>query len=167
MGEVVPPRQDRKVKGNLTINMNGTQSQPDGNNDTDDTTYPLALTDYMLSAWGGYRTKGLDILGEEPLVLFRSRNVRRSVNQDMFSTSADGIAPYRPGGPVRGDEDIAGFKLHGIPAWTRGVNRSHIGPLWGSPYGPADSEGAQLSYGNPNGFKDGLIILLNGGSQGD
>jgi hypothetical protein len=168
MGEVVPPRQDKRVKGNFTINTNGKGSNTaDGNNDTKETTYPLALTDYMLSAWGGFRTKGMDILGEEPLVLFRSRLDRPVAGTGIFRTSPDGLDPYRPVGPGDSPVDAASYALHGIPAWTRGVNRSHIGPLWGSPYGPADSEGLMLSHGNPNGYKDGLILMLTGGSQGD
>jgi hypothetical protein len=54
------------------------------------------------------------------------------------------------------------FSLLGIPPWTRGVNRAHVGPLWGSPFGPATGSDEQLSSSNPNGLRDGLILVLTG-----
>jgi hypothetical protein len=56
------------------------------------------------------------------------------------------------------------YHLIGIPSWTRGVNRTHIGPLWGAPYGPPSDSTKQLEIGNANGVRDGLILVLTAGS---
>ena len=49
--------------------------------------------------------------------------------------------------------------------WTRGVNRVHVGPLWGSPFGPSLGSDEQLSDSNPNGLRDGLVLVLSGSSN--
>lgn len=132
-------------------------------NRRDRATYPVSLSNYMLSGWGGSRTHGMDILGEEPLVIFSYNGSRRSgTMRSNFlydpSTGRYGLNPV---------QTVDKIVLLGIPPWTRGVNRSHVGPLWGSPYGPASREEEQLSIGNPNGFKDGLILLLTGGESSE
>lgn len=164
MGDVMPKDGMERPSGNFTINKNGTQGNGTSH-DNDEATYPVGLTDYMLSAWGGIRTKGLDLLGEEPLVLFKMRKYRNfALNPGVFRPSGGGLGPYvPPPAPEQPVADNSGFEIRGLPSWTRGVNRSHIGPLWGSPFGPADQDGKQLSYGNPNGVRDGLIILLTPG----
>lgn len=128
-------------------------------NNRDEATYPVSLSDYVLSAWGGYRTRGLDLLGEEPLVIFSfpgTRRVSTAASQFIFdpSTGRHELAPY---------EAVDLYTLLGIPPWTRGVNRSHIGPLWGSPYGPSMRDEEQLSVGNANGYNDALILVLTAG----
>jgi hypothetical protein len=127
----------------------------------DEATYPVSLSNYILSAWGGSRTHGMDLLGEEPLVIFSYHESRRigSAASDFIYDPATGRYELNP---VRTVDKIT---LLGIPPWTRGVNRSHVGPLWGSPYGPATRQEEQLSIGNPNGFKDGLILLLTAGEK--
>lgn len=123
---------------------------------TDAVTYPLSNDNYILGAWGGIRTKGQDILGEEPLVIFTLQSSKASANIAHFFHDQLGNADI----PVKTREH---FKLMGIAPWTRSVNRAHVGPLWGSPYGPSPSGDEQLSNANPNGMADGLIITLNGG----
>jgi len=44
------------------------------------------------------------------------------------------------------------------------VNRNHVGPLWGSPYGPPSDNTKQLEIGNANGMRDGLILILTPGA---
>jgi prepilin-type N-terminal cleavage/methylation domain-containing protein len=127
----------------------------------DEATIPMANTQYVLGVWGGSRTKGMDILGEEPLVVFTFKN-RSSwgTNKNIFVyNDENGI--YEPPKPGESDQ----IKLLGIPSWTRGVNRAHIGPLWGSPYGPSLSDEKQLEIGNPNGMKDAIILILNSGEN--
>jgi prepilin-type N-terminal cleavage/methylation domain-containing protein len=127
-------------------------------NRRDKATYPVSLSNYMLSGWGGSRTRGMDILGEEPLVVFSYNGTRRVGGASNFlydpNTGRYGLNPA---------PTVDEITLLGIPPWTRGVNRSHVGPLWGSPYGPSSRDQEQLSIGNPNGFRDGLILLLTGG----
>jgi prepilin-type N-terminal cleavage/methylation domain-containing protein len=124
---------------------------------------PTALTDYMLGAWGGARTKGMDILGEEPLVIY-SYNLTKPVKY---------IPAPSTNGPISDIHDVPDmpatthYSFLGVPPWTRSVNKAHIGPLWGSPYGPAPSGTQQLSYGNPNGIKDALILMLSAGHDSE
>lgn len=124
----------------------------------DEITYPLTNDNYILGAWGGARNKGYDILGEEPLVLFTLTTTKPSTLSDEYWLDMQ----HPAGGPLPAH---AGERFHllGIAPWTRGVNRAHVGPLWGSPYGPAQRDGSQLSNSNPNGLRDGVIITLNGG----
>jgi len=127
----------------------------------DDATIPVDTSSYFLSVWGGYRTKGMDVLGEEPLVFFAYKGTRRH--------------PYSPItffiDPISGSRQIPSpavadtVDLIGIPPWTRGVNRSHVGPLWGSPYGPAGDTEVQLIVGNANGLRDALILVLTAGEH--
>lgn len=128
-------------------------------NNRDEATYPVSLSDYVLSVWGGFRTRGLDVLGEEPLVIFSFPGSRRA-----NTSSAQFIYDPETGryelNPRRTTDQ---YTLLGIPPWTRGVNRSHIGPLWGSPYGPSVRDEDQLSVGNANGYHDALILVLTAG----
>ncbi len=126
----------------------------------DQPTYPISISRYMLSAWGAFHTKGLDVLGEEPYVVFNWKSTRRTGGSAgaIFSPQA-GVALNVPG-------TMDMWSLLGVPPWTRGVNRSHVGPLWGSPFGPGTDE-QQLNYGNPNGRRDALILLLTAGDDQD
>jgi len=132
-------------------------------NRRDRATYPVSLSNYMLSGWGGFRTHGMDILGEEPLVIFSYNGSRRAsvMNSSFLYDPSTGRYNLNPVQTV--DKII----MLGIPPWTRGVNRSHVGPLWGSPYGPSTRQEEQLSIGNPNGYKDGLILLLTAGESSE
>ncbi len=127
-------------------------------NNRDSATYPVSLTNYILSAWGGFRTKGMDILGEEPLVIFTFPGSlhKGGIHSDFIFNPNTGR--YETAKPT-----FDHYELLGVPPWTRGVNRSHIGPLWGSPYGPSPRTEEQLSIGNANGYRDALIIVLSGG----
>jgi prepilin-type N-terminal cleavage/methylation domain-containing protein len=162
MGEVTPAGPSRNSRNNQKIIVGGKQTVA-RNPRAADATYPVALLDYMLGAWGSRRTKGSDMLGEEPLLLFTYKDYRQAKTPQMFVTGVSG-----PGSlgltPPRGHAQDK-IELLAIPSWTRGVNRSHIGPLWGSPYGPAGSPEQQVSYGNGNGIRDGIILWLSPGSS--
>jgi len=128
-------------------------------NNRDEATYPVSLSDYVLSVWGGYRTRGIDLLGEEPLVIFSFPGTRKATtasSQFIFdpTTGRYELNPHRT---------VDQYTLLGIPPWTRGVNRSHVGPLWGSPYGASMREEEQLTVGNANGYDDALILVLTAG----
>jgi prepilin-type N-terminal cleavage/methylation domain-containing protein len=161
MGELVPNVKDRKSRTPTA----GIQGVVQPKTALDEITYPMALTNYILGAWGSARTKGQDILGEEPLVIFSFEGGRSSTPVPTI-TGGDFFPDLRGGGS--GDaagSHVAGemFTLLGIAPWTRGVNRAHVGPLWGSPYGPSPRSDEQLMDSNPNGPRDGLVIALTGG----
>lgn len=85
---------------------------------------------YMLGAYGGMRTKGKDIIGDE--------------------------------------RALTGFKLpSGKPAppvwpWTRSTDSPDPA---GSPYSAA-LDGPELLFGNPNGIRDGIVLVLTTGEVG-
>jgi len=158
IGEIVAQSDSAGDRENVKVDDQDTYV-PKSN--LEEATYPVSLTNYVLSTWGGYRTKGLDILGEEPLVIFSFANTRRvGIAESQFiydpSSGRYELAPART---------VDKFMLLGVPSWTRGVNRSHVGPLWGSPYGPSNHEEEQLTVGNANGYRDGLIMVLTAGEN--
>jgi prepilin-type N-terminal cleavage/methylation domain-containing protein len=162
IGEVVPLPTERKVKTAFQVKSPIISKNP---KQPEEATIPLATTSYMLAAWGGTRTKGMDLLGEEPLVIFA---VHRDGSEQLPSADLPYvpiISGLTPTGPVLGPVGSKKVMAYGVPPWTRGVNRSHVGPLWGSPYGPSQNAGDQLSCGNPNGFKDSLILWLGPGED--
>ncbi len=121
---------------------------------------PVTTSDYMLGVWGGFRTKGQDLLGEEPLVIYAWKQQRSHSNSDPLVYNPETGIYELPPAPV-----VTTYSLLGVPPWTRSVNKAHVGPLWGSPYGPADSDEEQLNYGNPNGIKDAIILVLTAGRR--
>ena len=99
-------------------------------------------------------------LGEEPLVLFsyNERPAQHGPPQFFYNPQT-----HRYEQTTAPPEQK--FSLLGIPPWTRGVNRVHVGPLWGSPFGPSLGSDEQLSDSNPNGLRDGLVLVLSGSSN--
>lgn len=122
---------------------------------------PANTNHYVLGVWGSLYSKGMDVLGEEPMVLFRLKGSMRGEDSRMFIYD-DELGDY-----VLPNQVMDNYHLIGIPSWTRGVNRSHVGPLWGAPYGPPTDSTKQLETGNPNGIRDGLILVLTAGSTFD
>ena len=120
--------------------------------------HPVAITDYMLGVWGGFRTKGQDVLGEEPLVVYAWKQKRSRYRNDPLVYNPETGIYELPDTPV-----VMSYTLLGVPPWTRSVNKAHVGPLWGSPYGPARFDDHQLDYDNPNGIKDAIILTLTAG----
>jgi hypothetical protein len=162
MGEVVPVGPSTNRRDNQKVSVGGKNTIA-RNPRAADATYPASLGDYMLGAWGSLRSKGQDVLGEEPLVVFKLRSRTQNTSPGMFVTSQPpgGKSGANPGKPISRNRT----EMLGIPAWTRGVNRSHIGPLWGSPYGPSTGPEQQVSYGNANGVRDGIILVLTPGEN--
>jgi len=105
---------------------------------------PVSSELYMLGGYGAIRTKGKDILGPEPVIVFQRSGA---------------------GGTTGGTGGV-----FFVDAWTRSTNRysDSNGRYLGSPYGganpqdprPPASTTEQLEYGNPNGIRDGIILVL-------
>jgi len=94
---------------------------------------PTVTEIYMLGGYGSIRTKGRDVLGPEPMIIFRP-NTGTGSSQSEFE----------------------------VPAWTRSINQQIDGEYLGSPYGDAGVEMTvdQVGYGAPNGVRDGIILVL-------
>ena len=155
IGEILPHGNERSTE--TTVEVNGKTALIPRDIRTN-AVRPAAITDYMLGAWGGFRTKGKDVLGEEPLVIYAWKQTR--------TQSGDDILVYNPNTGMYELPDLPSvvhYSLLGVPPWTRSVNKAHVGPLWGSPYGPAQDDDQQLAYGNPNGIKDAIIMTLTAG----
>ena len=144
-----------------TVVVNGDSAINTARSRKDEAVLPAENNQYILGVWGGSRTKGMDVLGEEPLVVFTFKTSSRWTGNGNIFVFNEETGIYSPPKPGAGDQ----VKLLGIPSWTRGVNRAHIGPLWGSPYGPALDNEKQLEIGNPNGMKDAIILILNSGQN--
>ncbi len=104
----------------------------------DEPLIPTSIEQYMLGGYGAIRTKGKDILGSEPMISFER---------------------FTGGGATGG----VGNRFE-VPSWTRSTNRwtDQDGRYLGSPYSearPGDTTD-QLAYGNPNGVRDGIILVL-------
>lgn len=160
MGEVMASVDDSRDN---VVEVNGQSALVPEKNRGDVTTYPISLSEYILGVWGGVRTKGMDILGEEPLVLFTFRGTIHRYGNGAIPTFIYNPDSGRYELPPRPPDES--YQLLGIAPWTRGVNRSHVGPLWGSPYGPSGGSDRQLSIGNPNGFPDAIIMTLTSGDD--
>lgn len=156
VGEFVPSPGDSKDRNVIRVDNHETLV-PEGTRG--EATYPISLSQYVLAAWGGFHTKGMDLLGEEPLVIFTFHGTKRLAPPAFVYNPETGLYELPPA-PASDT-----YELLGIPPWTRGVNRSHIGPLWGSPYGPTARADLQLAVGNPNGLKDALILILSSGED--
>jgi prepilin-type N-terminal cleavage/methylation domain-containing protein len=165
IGEIVANGGHRHTAASLAQKgKNVALNDPDN---PDVATIPLSTSSYMLGAWGGTRTKGMDLLGEEPLVIF---SVRTNGSGGMPPTNIPYVpvaAGMLPGMPLLPPSIAQRVEVFGVPPWTRGVNRSHVGPLWGSPYGAAQNASQQLSSGNPNGCQDSIILWLSPAGDGD
>jgi len=98
---------------------------------------PYMETDfYMLGCYGAVRDKGADVLGPEPLPhAITLRGKGRSIT----------VMP--------------------APSWTR--SQYSVIHREGSPYGPTlpSSPDEQLRYGNPNGIRDGIVLMLTAGED--
>ena len=158
MGEIMgsPDEENRQD----VIDMNGKKAILPHNN-RDDATIPVTRSMYMLGAWGSLNTKGQDVLGEEPLVLFKYKAPSKKRRAASFTFFFDNSTQnYDMPGVGHNDNKI---ELLGIPPWTRGVNKGHVGPLWGSPFGPSEHGFDQVSTGNANGVRDAVILVLMSG----
>ncbi|MBN2081650.1 hypothetical protein JW859_05510, partial [bacterium] len=125
----------------------------------DEAILPTEIDQYMLGGYGGIRTKGRDVLGDERRITY------------LLRTNGGG-----GGGGVPGDgEDPTPWQGHGgfatepleVWPWTRSEVSSDPEDLGGSPFAPSNvgDTNEQLEYGNPNGFRDAIILVLTAGDD--
>jgi len=141
---------------------------------TDDASLkPIIPTDtdqYMLGGYGSIRSKGKDILGLESQIQYTVRS--DAGTSGWIADAAAGMGgqtpmqggPGGPGGPPGGGTGSSA-STRSIWPWTR--SRNSTSQYEGSPYSPAGAGDSndQLSYGNPNGIRDGLILVLTAGED--
>jgi len=141
-----------------------------GNNDAADA--PIIPTDtdqYMLGGYGSIRTKARDVLGPEQHILFSTSNTA-SAGGDWVASAIEGTGTPRPmiddphpGQGGGGGNTSSGTKK--VWPWTRSRDSTSI--YDGSPYSPSmpGESNDQLNYGNPNGIRDGMVIVLTAGED--
>jgi len=143
-------------------------------NAQDEAILPTEIDSYMLGGYGGIRTKGKDILGcEYPITYFR----RASGGGYNWLADAGWSSPGGPDMvPLQGEPDPWGGGT-GFPTremeiypWTRSEVTTDVAPPdhpAGSPYSPADvgDTNEQLQYGNPNGYRDAIVLVLTAGED--
>lgn len=145
-----------------------------GTNDASTTPIlPTEIDGYMLGGYGGIRSKGKDILGTERQIQYRRRSAVNSNFLADASWTSGGNGGFTgpmqggpPGGPGTGGGGSSSAATVNIWPWTR----SQVGSpanLEGSPYSPANASDSneQLQYGNPNGIRDGLILVVTAGED--
>jgi prepilin-type N-terminal cleavage/methylation domain-containing protein len=132
---------------------------------------PTEIDQYMMGGYGGIRTKGKDVLGEEEQIIYFTRtSAPTNWMADATYSEAPGIGgavptqgvPGGPGGPGGGNNATNEQRIW---PWTRSVTSPD--EYFGSPYGPANigDSNEQLQYGKPNGIRDGLILVLTAGED--
>jgi prepilin-type N-terminal cleavage/methylation domain-containing protein len=132
---------------------------------------PTVIDQYMMGGYGSMRTKGKDLLGIETELTFRARtdagnwfggpSLPEGVGDPHLMAFLQGEPPPPP--PPPPIENL--IDVHIWP-WTRSEaggsdNRQ------GSPYSPAKvgDTNEQMMYGNPNGIRDALVLVLTAGED--
>lgn len=130
---------------------------------------PVEIDQYILGGYGSIRTKGSDVLGPEPTIVAYS--AANAFNAPLFAALDDEdtqIGPMQNGSIPKPDPVVGGSgRRIEIPSWTRWYNTQDAdGSFPGSPYSVSTNTGLdQLSYGNPNGVRDAVILVLNSGED--
>jgi len=134
---------------------------------------PIIPTDtdqYELGGYGSIRSKGKDILGPETQITFTTRSSADTPDWLAFDEPAmGGDTPTQGGPPGPGPPGNGGGNsqtgTRKVWPWTR--SRNSTSAYDGSPYSPsqAGDSNDQLNYGNPNGIRDGLILVLTAGED--
>jgi prepilin-type N-terminal cleavage/methylation domain-containing protein len=135
---------------------------------------PTEIDSYMLGGYGGIRSKGKDVLGTEGQIIYMRRvaDAGNGFLADATFTNNGGGSQTGPmqggpgGGPGGGGGGSTTQTQTRVWPWTR----SQVGnpaALAGSPYSPANSSDTneQLQYGNPNGIRDALILVVTAGED--
>ena len=140
--------------------------------DEDGIPMPTEIDQYMLGGYGSIRTKGKDMIGDERQITYTRRADAGNnwLANATEVTSVSGPVPTQggPGGGPGGPPGT-GARTQEIWPWTRSSGREspETGEPWGSPYQPANpgESNDQLAYGNPNGVRDGIILVLTAGED--
>ena len=128
---------------------------------------PVEVDQYIMGGYGSIRSKGSDVLGPEPLIIAFSTTKLPGSGQLALLEKEPTVGPMQgpgdPGGPGGGG---TGQRIE-IPSWTRWYNTQDSDGTWpGSPYSVSSTIGLeQVSYGNPNGVRDAIILVLNAGEN--
>jgi len=119
---------------------------------------PTEIDMYMLGGYGGVRSKGKDVIGDERQITYTARTSTSSW------VAMSGFGMIQPPPPPGGGGTTTDTRLSIWP-WTRSVCSDS--EYAGSPYKPAGvgDSNEQLQYGNGNGIRDGIIIVLTAGED--
>jgi prepilin-type N-terminal cleavage/methylation domain-containing protein len=133
---------------------------------------PTETDQYMLGGFGGIRTKGKDVIGDEQEITYTIRSANDSwlASATEITGTQTGPVPTQggpggPGGPPGGGNGGGGTAQRKIWPWTRSQDSTENRE--GSPYQPANTGDSndQLQYGNPNGTRDGMVLVLTAGED--
>jgi len=131
---------------------------------------PSESDTYMLGGYGGIRTKGRDVLGEEQRITYYMRASGGNWMSDLILDGADPAQlplDGQPGDiePPPGPQPGFNTSVLQIWPWTRSQNSAT--ERQGSPYLPGDptDTNEQLTYGNSNGIRDAIILVLTAGEE--
>jgi prepilin-type N-terminal cleavage/methylation domain-containing protein len=141
-----------------------------GNSTAEDAPIIPTETDmYLLGGFGGIRTKGKDVVGDEQQITYSIRSqgapawlaAAGSPPRPISETAAIGDDLEDPGN----GNDNGGTAQRKIWPWTR--SQASTENREGSPYEPANTGDSndQLLYGNPNGVRDGVILVVTAGED--
>jgi prepilin-type N-terminal cleavage/methylation domain-containing protein len=136
----------------------------------DDPILPTEIDQYMLGGYGGMRTKGKDILGEErPISYFLRSDAGNLFAMTVNPVERGGVEllqgdPGDPGDPGNPNANVTEFEIW---PWTRSEVSGNPADRMGSPFAPANvgDTNEQLQYGNPNGLRDAVILVLTAGED--
>ncbi len=141
----------------------------------DDAPIPTEIDQYMMGGYGSIRTKGKDVLGPEQPIRYATRSDAGTSNWfAVASAPADtsGPVPAQGGGgtgPGGGPGGVGvGTNTMDVWPWVRSERTSGNDPdLDGAPFSPArgGESNEQMMYGNPNGIRDGLVLILTAGED--
>ncbi len=157
VGPIMSNGQDsRGVAANTTVFGIG-QTIPGGS--SGQPVQPIEVDQYALGGYGGIRTKGHDVLGAERPIVYMMRGRGGGGGPGPEPQPGDGPTPYQGNG-----QDLAEIYIW---PWTRSEVSSSGNDLNGSPFLPAapGDGNEQLQYGNRNGFRDGIILVLTSGAD--
>ena len=129
-----------------------------GNDAADRPILPTECDQYMLGGYGGIRTKGKDVLAPERQIQYTAR----SSSGNWIAWAGSGLIQPPPPPPGGGGSSTS---LQNIWPWTR--SQTAADRYEGSPYSPskAGESNEQLNYGNNNGIRDGIIIIVTAGED--
>jgi type II secretory pathway pseudopilin PulG len=154
-------------KSNGPIVFEGVSSNADG-----PAVKPTAIEQYMLGAYGSLHSRGMDVLGDEKPIVIAKPKQTASLGSSIIAAAEESWnggpeAPPPPPPPPTIDGNDEGGQAGVGPTdagnlvwpWTRSYLAA---PYHGSPYSPAPAgfELAQTEFGNPNGIRDGIILVL-------
>ena len=145
-------------------------TDPDG-----DPNIPTEIDPSMMGGYGSIRTKGKDMLGNEfPIQYARRADAGGNwLASASWDTPPAGTAMPAQGIPDDGPNDRpngGGVNTDPIEIWPWLRSEREAGSNGyydGCPYSPANAgeTNEQVQYGNPNGIRDGIVLVLTAGED--